>query len=209
MWKMMAALGFDLKAGTAQRPAHMLENGAGIGNFRGLAPVDMRLDMVEIDPITARIAHLLYPEEAVYNIGFQDNMRSGYDGFAGNVPFGDFTVPLRKTDPLHPANKPRAAGVDISKPSIHFYVGAIRLPASTFEKNASTSVTTDILFFRKRYADEKFELQQEFINSDKTELPKDRDRGAEEALCGSPSICFQSAAYARLAASGTASRAKF
>lgn len=67
----------------------------GTGNFYGNMPEEMRsnstLDGVEIDTLTARIAHYLYPRANIQNKGFERaKLDRPYDIVVGNVPFGDF-----------------------------------------------------------------------------------------------------------------------
>ena len=83
IWKGLKQLG--VTTGNA------LEPGAGIGNWLGMMPKNMGLDltMIERDPISARIARILYPQAKVLNgdltnIKFAEN---AYDLVVGNVPF--------------------------------------------------------------------------------------------------------------------------
>jgi len=162
----------------------VLEPSVGTGNFLGLTPSALRSKArwtgIELDPLTSKIAQLLYPKADIINNGFQDvAVPSGsFDLVIGNPPFGS----QRLFDPNHK---------DISKFSIHNFffaksieatrpggliamvvsnymldstkagareymgdkvnfLGAIRLPNTAFKENAGTEVTTDIIFLQKR-----------------------------------------------------------
>ena len=83
MWAAVADLGF---AG-----GRVLEPGCGSGNFIGLAPADLALDVVgvELDPTTAAIAAALYPRAAIRAEGFERTRLpdGSVDLVVGNVPF--------------------------------------------------------------------------------------------------------------------------
>ena len=50
----------------------VLEPGCGAGTFIGMAPEQVRMVGVELDPLTARIASGLYPDAHIVASGFQD-----------------------------------------------------------------------------------------------------------------------------------------
>lgn len=136
---------------------------------------------VELDPISGRIAKLLHPKANIQICGFekadlQDNM---FDVVIGNVPFGDLRVNDSKYKKekfyIHDyffakaLDKVAAGGIvamitskgtlDKSNAKFRKYIaeraelmGAIRLPNTAFKESANTSVTSDILFFRKKYS---------------------------------------------------------
>lgn len=170
------------------RGGKMIEGGVGIGHFIGLMPEDMRghgYVGVEKDPITARIAKLLYPEAEIHNRGFEEAplAKGSFDGAAGNPPFGSQSVFdknfkasskfslhnyfIGKTLELLRPGSPAAFVVshyflDSADPSAREYIaklgkflGAIRLPNTTFKENANTEVTTDIVFFQRMADGEK------------------------------------------------------
>lgn len=87
MYAALAHLGITPSAGQIR----MLEPGAGIGHFLGLATPGLFLlpTLVELDPTTAAIAKGLYPKADVQAIGFQDARlpESGFDLVVGNPPF--------------------------------------------------------------------------------------------------------------------------
>ncbi|SDT92565.1 helicase [Gordonia westfalica] len=74
MWSAMTRAGFD--------NGLVLEPGCGSGTFIGLAPPGAQMVGVELDPTTAQIAHLLYPDAQVRLEGFETT----------RVPDGSFAV---------------------------------------------------------------------------------------------------------------------
>lgn len=166
----------------------VLEPACGLGHFFGLMPEDMRgrstLTGVEIDPITARLTRLLYPDADVRNQPFEEVTlaTNSFDLAISNVPFGDYAPFDLKLNPrkfhihdyffLAAAERVRPGGLiafitsrfTMDKQYPHFretlaktcdLVGAIRLPHTAFKRNANTEVTTDIFFLRKRAPGEK------------------------------------------------------
>ncbi|MGQ0680618.1 MAG: helicase [Actinomycetota bacterium] len=79
----------------------ILEPGCGSGNFIGLAPerLDLQLVGVELDPITAGIAQALYPHAQIRAEGFEKSRfpAGHFDGAIGNVPFANVAL----TDRVH------------------------------------------------------------------------------------------------------------
>ncbi|WP_462127731.1 class I SAM-dependent methyltransferase, partial [Mycobacteroides abscessus] len=134
---------------------------------------------VELDPMTAEIASVLYPSAQIRNEGFETT-RVPQDSFAavvGNVPFGDFAL----HDPAHNPDRHSihnhfiikslaltAPGgyvavltsrytMDAASPkarraiaALGDLVGAVRLPSRAFSRVAGTSVVTDLLVLRRR-----------------------------------------------------------
>ncbi len=103
-------------------PKQVLEPSAGIGNFIGLCPENIRANFVsvELDPTTAAIGNYLYPHAKYSNMGFQNAniTKASYDAVVGNPPFGNQPV----FDPDFP---------ELRKFSIHNYflaksVGVLR-----------------------------------------------------------------------------------
>lgn len=166
----------------------MLEPACGLGHFFGLMPPEMaarsHLAGVEIDPLTARLAAMLYPDAEIRADPFEEATlpSNSFDLAISNVPFGDYTPFDRRLN----ARKFRihdyffVAGLERVRPGglVVFItsrgtldkqhsllrevigaqadlVAAIRLPNTAFKKNANTEVTTDIVFLRKRAPGEK------------------------------------------------------
>ena len=138
-----------------------------------------RMYGVELDSITGRIAQQLYQKNTIAVQGFEETGFSDnfFDVVIGNVPFGSFKVVDRQYDKYNflihdyfiarSIDLVRPGGVvavvtssgtmDKQSDAMRQYVaaradllGAIRLPRNTFQRNAGTSVVTDILFFQKR-----------------------------------------------------------
>ena len=90
IWAGVQRMGF--KGGSMMEPA------GGSGNFLGLQPQALaeksQRFMVEIDPTTANIAKLLYPQAFVANSGLESFSTGGakFDLFIGNPPFGDIRL---------------------------------------------------------------------------------------------------------------------
>ena len=160
---------------------NILEPSMGIGNFFAGLPADMnasKLYGVELDPVTGKMAQLIYPDAHIEVKGYEktDFQNDFFDVAIGNVPFGQYKV-LDKSYDKHnfyihdyffakTIDKVRPGGViafitskgtmDKANPSVRRYIaqraqllGAIRLPNDAF-KNAGTSVTSDIIFLKKR-----------------------------------------------------------
>lgn len=171
-----AAERFGFKGGRVLEPA------CGIGHFVGLMPEDMLrrsiLTGIEIDPLTARIAKVLYPDADIRAQPFeQSKLADGfYDLAISNVPFGDYPVHDPRWNsyklPIH--DYFFAAALERVRPGglVMFItsrgtmdkldstlrellstrtelLGAIRLPNDAFKRNAGTEVTTDIVMLRK------------------------------------------------------------
>ena len=134
---------------------------------------------VELDPVSGRIAKQLYQKNKIAIQGFEETSYpdSFFDCVIGNVPFGAYQVSDRRYDRHHfmihdyfiakSLDLVRPGGVvavvtssgtmDKQNPVVRQYIanraellGAIRLPNNAFQRNANTSVVSDILFFQKR-----------------------------------------------------------
>ena len=134
---------------------------------------------VELDPVSGRIAKQLYQKNKIAVQGFEETSYpdSFFDCVIGNVPFGSYQVSDRRYDRHHfmihdyfiakSLDLIRPGGVvavvtssgtmDKQNPAVRQYIanraellGAIRLPNNAFQRNANTSVVSDILFFQKR-----------------------------------------------------------
>ena len=134
---------------------------------------------VELDPVSGKIAKQLYQKNKIAVQGFEETSYpdSFFDCVIGNVPFGAYQVSDRRYDRHHfmihdyfiakSLDLVRPGGVvavvtssgtmDKQNPAVRQYIanraellGAIRLPNNAFQRNANTSVVSDILFFQKR-----------------------------------------------------------
>lgn len=148
---------------------------------------------VELDSVSGRIAGQLYQNANICVNGFEKVQMpdSFFDAAVGNVPFGDFKVRDKRYDKHHflihdfffakALDKLRPGGIlafvtskgtmDKENSGVRRYlaqraelIGAIRLPDNTFQKNAGTEVTSDILFFQKR--DHITDLEPEWVHLD-------------------------------------------
>ncbi|MDD3179519.1 MAG: DEAD/DEAH box helicase family protein [Opitutaceae bacterium] len=170
------------------RHGRILEPACGLGHFFGAMSDGMRgrseLTGIEIDPLTARLAAMLYPGAEIRAQPFEEAVlpTNSFDLAISNVPFGDH-APF---DPKINGRKFRIhdyyflAAVERVRPGglVAFItshgtmdkqhsllrelvaeqadlLAALRLPNTAFKQNANTRVTTDILFLRKRLPGEK------------------------------------------------------
>lgn len=164
---------------------------------------DSKIYGVELDSITGRIAQQLYQQSNIAVQGFErtELPDSFFDVVIGNVPFGQFKVPDKRYDKqnwlIHDyyfgkaLDKVRSGGVvafvtskgtmDKENPAVRRYIaqradllGAIRLPNNTFQKNAGTEVTSDILFFQKRDRMTPQEPEWVHLDTDENGVPMNR-----------------------------------
>ena len=134
---------------------------------------------VEIDPLSGRIAKLLHPNCNIQITGVENSElpKNFFDVVIGNVPFGEvkvFDKEFRKENFLiHDYFFAKALSLcapggivafvtskgtlDKKNSSVRKYIseradflGAIRLPNTTFKDSANTEVTSDIIFLRKK-----------------------------------------------------------
>jgi N12 class adenine-specific DNA methylase len=161
----------------------ILEPSCGIGHFIGFMPEEIHAESVitgiEIDPLTAQIAKVLYPDADIRNDPFEKaTVADGfYDLAISNIPFGDYKPFDNKFNRqgflIH--DYFFARGIEAVRPgglmmfvtsrgtmdkmddSLRRHIstqadliGAIRLPNTAFKRNANTEVTTDILILKKR-----------------------------------------------------------
>jgi N12 class adenine-specific DNA methylase len=175
VWRAVAAMGFG--GGT------VLEPGCGTGLFLALMPEDIAgktaVTAIEVDPSTARIAKLLYPEAWVRQEDFtKATLSETFDLAIGNPPFSDRTV--RSGDPsgklglsLHEYFMARSIerlkpgglaafvcsrfAMDRVDPTARAHIGgmadllgAIRMPQGAMMAASGTEVVVDLLFFQRR-----------------------------------------------------------
>ncbi|MBU5669274.1 DEAD/DEAH box helicase family protein [Peptoniphilus sp. MSJ-1] len=174
IYKTLSDMGF--------KSGNILEPSAGVGNFIGNLPTEMKESKVygvEQDLLSGRILEKLYPKANIQIKGFEETSFSNnfFDIAIGNVPFGDFKVNDREYNKnnflIHDyffaksIDKVRNGGIiafitssgtmDKKDESVRKYLnaraeflGAIRLPNTTFKGSAGTEVTSDIIFLKKR-----------------------------------------------------------
>jgi adenine-specific DNA methylase len=179
IWRALSLMGFS--------GGRVLEPRCGTGLFFALMPEALAdkttLTGVEMDPITARITKLLYPNAQIRAEDFtKARIAETYDLVVGNPPFSSRTVRAadsagrlslslhdyfiaRSIERLRPGGL--AAFVtsrwtlDKADPTARTFlasmadlVGAVRLPEGAMRAAAGTDVVVDILFFQKRGPDE-------------------------------------------------------
>lgn len=175
MWDAAQRLGFA--GGKVFEPGMGVGNFAGLMPADVATATDYH--GLELDHTTARIARLLYPRWGVRQDDFTRAPlpQNTYDLVIGNPPFADVSI---KSDAAYPQgfllhdyffaksldavrlggllmfissagtmNKMDASAREYMADRADL-VGAIRLPGNAFERNAGTSVTTDIVILRKR-----------------------------------------------------------
>ena len=177
IWRTLRRMGFD--------GGRVLEPGCGTGLFFALCPEalvgKLALTGVEMDPTTARIAKLLYPNARIRHEDFtKARLPELYDLAIGNPPFSDRTV--RADDPagelrlsLHDyfiarsVERLRPGGLAAfvtsrwtmdkvdGKARQHIaamadLIGAVRMAEGAMHDRAGTEVVVDILFLQKRDA---------------------------------------------------------
>lgn len=149
---------------------------------------------VELDSISGQIAKELYPNSNIQIKGFEETNFSNnlFDVAIGNIPFGEFKVADREYERnnflIHDyffaktLYKVRDGGIiafitssgtmDKKSEDVRRYIseraeflGAIRLPNTTFKGVAGTEVTSDIIFLKKR--DRLLKLDEDWIKLDK------------------------------------------
>lgn len=155
---------------------------------------------VEMEPLAGGIARQLYPEADIHIMPFEAfKTPLKFDVVIGNVPFGH-VMPydpdyLRESLSIHNYFLVRA--LDMTKPGglvalvTSSYtldapsnrtvrellaergelMAAIRLPTSAFEAQANTTVTTDILFFRRPLPGENFDRRPSWLDTDEWLVP--------------------------------------
>jgi N12 class adenine-specific DNA methylase len=176
IWEALAGLGFD--------GGDVLEPGCGAGVFLGLAPETARPVGIELDPTTAAIAALLYPDATILAESFAANRfgEGSFDLVVGNVPFGRFVL----HDPVHNGaghsihnhfilkslrlTRPgglvalltsrysldaRNPGARREMAELGDLVAALRLPGGAHRRAAGTDVVTDLVIFRRRLPGEE------------------------------------------------------
>jgi N12 class adenine-specific DNA methylase len=175
MWKAVRQLGFTGGA--------IVEPGCGVGIFNALMPEGIMMKSsflgIERDPITARIAKLLYPESDIWEQDFSRAiLPPDFDLAIGNPPFSPNKIKVN--DPagklgvsLH--NYFIARAIERLRPGglaafvvTHYFMdagasetrkfiadkadllGAIRLPEASMRADAGTDVVVDLVFFQRR-----------------------------------------------------------
>ncbi len=174
IWSAATQLGFE--------GGQVLEPGCGSGNFIGFSPATAQMTGVELEPITAGIAAVLYPSARIVQGSFATARlpEASFDLVIGNVPFGDLVL----HDPRHNRlghsihNHFIVKSLALTRPgglvllltsrytmdarnpaarreiaALADLVGALRLPSGAHQRAAGTRVVTDLLILRRREPD--------------------------------------------------------
>ncbi len=159
-----------------------------------------RLYGVEIDPISGRIARLLHPTCNIQITGVESAylQENFFDVVVGNVPFGEYKVYDKKYNKekflIHDYFFAKA--LDLCAPGgiICFvtskgtldkkngavrkyiseraeFVGAVRLPNTTFKDSANTEVTSDLIFLKKKEAPSLMQQEFEYVEQSENAIP--------------------------------------
>jgi N12 class adenine-specific DNA methylase len=191
IWEASQRLGFS--GGRILEPGMGIGNF--FGRVPTALSVHSELFGVEKNILSGRMAQMLYPDAKIVVKPYEQVQipNNSVDLIIGNPPFAevkifdkDYTAPklsvhnyfiVKSLDKLRAngiatlitshytldSTNTRAREVMFERADL---IGAIRLPANAFAKNAGTKVTTDILFFRKREAgQEPSPLSQRFIDT--------------------------------------------
>ncbi|WP_245713548.1 SNF2-related protein [Nocardia vaccinii] len=180
IWQTVRRLGFD--GGDVLEPGCGSGNFIALAPTDTSTPV--RMTGVELDPTTAGIARLLHPGAKIHAQGFEAlRLRAGrFNAAIGNVPFGDYPVYDEVHNPdlklnihnhfilkaLHAVEPGGVVALITSRWTLDAHeqdvrraiheagdlVGAVRLPARAHLAAAGTDVVTDVLFLRRRTADD-------------------------------------------------------
>jgi N12 class adenine-specific DNA methylase/SAM-dependent methyltransferase len=157
----------------------VLEPGCGSGNFLAAAPEGADVVGVEVEPVTAGIASLLYPQARIRAESFAQTRapEGSFDLVVGNVPFGQVSLSDRRHNPgghsihnhfiIKSLRLTRPGGLvavltsrytmDARNPAarremsqLADLVTAVRLPSGAHQRAAGTQVVTDLLVLRRR-----------------------------------------------------------
>ncbi|KXB67920.1 helicase protein [Parvimonas sp. KA00067] len=192
MYSILQNLGFN--GGKILEPAMGIGNF--LGNVPSDLKNNTIFRGVELDSISGRIARQLYPNAKIKIKGFEETYFSNnfFEAAIGNIPFGNIKVNDKDYNKYNflihdyffakTIDKVKKGGLiafvtssgtlDKKDDSVRKYiskkcefVGALRLPDTTFKGMAGTTVTSDIIFLRKR--EEEKELEESFLKLDTDE----------------------------------------
>ena len=173
IWETATSLGF--RGGDVIEPGC----GPGVFFAAAPGDRPVRMTGVELDPTTARICSAAHPEHTVVTAAMQSYRGKGFGLAVGNVPFADVTVRdatiSGKNAPMALHNYCLAKSLSALAPGGLLiavtsrytmdaispaqrkqlsrwgkFLGAVRLPAETFQSHSGTSVVTDIVAFQRR-----------------------------------------------------------
>ena len=200
MWAAAEHMGFS--GGQVLEPASGV--GHFLGLTPGRVAAKTKFTTVEMDATSAEITRQLYQRENVKHSRYEEVTlpESFYDLVISNVPFADVRPTDRKYNKsrmfLHDyyiskslqLTRPGGLVMAISSKgtmdkrdsrpreviSKHGdLVGAFRLPEDAFKQNAGTTVTTDVLIFRRRVEGQEFAGAQPWIETDTVKMKIAKD----------------------------------
>lgn len=177
----------------------VLEPGSGSGNFIGLAPEQVDMIGVELDPTTAAMSKYLYPDAEIRNESFARSRfpDGAFDASVGNVPFGDFKLTDRRGNKgrhsihnhfiIKSMQATRPGGIVAMLTSRYTMdsqdskarsemaelgdlLGAVRLPTGSHRAASGTDVIEDVLIFRRREEGSEPVTDQGWIESPKQSI---------------------------------------
>ena len=184
IWEALAESGFTA--------GEVLEPGSGSGNFIGTAPSGVQMVGVEVDPTTARISRLVYPQAQIRTESFADTQLAGdgFDAVVGNVPFSSNVLydPAYNSDKLSMHNHFIVKSLAMTKPGgivavltsrftldakedsarqrmaeLGEFLGAVRLPAGAHDDVAGTDAITDLVMFRRHLPGEQTQSRTDWL----------------------------------------------
>ena len=187
IWEALAESGFT----TGQ----VLEPGSGSGNFIGTAPEGVRMVGVEVDPTTAGISQMVYPQARILTESFADTVLDGdgFDAVVGNVPFSSAKLYDSAYNPgskMSMHNHFIVKSLAMTKPGgivavltsrytldsqgddarqrmaeLGEFLGAVRLPSGAHDDVAGTDVVTDLVMFRRHLPGEQSQSREDWLNT--------------------------------------------
>ena len=187
IWEALAEAGFTT--------GEVLEPGSGSGNFIGTAPAGVRMVGVEVDPTTAQLSQLVYPQARILAESFAETVLTGdgFDAVVGNVPFSSATLYDPAYNPgkkLSMHNHFIAKSLAMTKPGgivavltsrytldakddeartrmaeLGEFLGAVRLPAGAHDEVAGTDVVTDLVMFRRHLPGESSQSRTDWLTA--------------------------------------------
>jgi hypothetical protein len=187
VWDALAESGFTT--------GDVLEPGSGSGNFIGTAPDGVQMVGVEVDPTTAGISQLVYPQARILTESFADTQLTGdgFDAVVGNVPFSsaklydsaynpDKTLSMHNHFIVKSLAMTKPGGVVAVLTSRHTldshsrqareamaelgeFMGAVRLPFGAHNDVAGTDVVTDLVMFRRHLPGEGTQSRTDWLTA--------------------------------------------
>lgn len=186
IWEALAETGFTT--------GDVLEPGSGSGNFIGTAPAGVQVVGIELDPTTARVSQMVYPQADIRTQSFADTQLTGdgFDAVVGNVPFASNVLydPNFNAEKLSMHNHFIVKSLAMTKPGgivavltsrytldakddkarqrmaeLGEFLGAVRLPMGAHADVAGTDAVTDLVMFRRHLPSEQSQSRTDWLAS--------------------------------------------